>query len=152
MTVDDALTALEHDHDELTRAMRELAAMFTGPALSATPPGHLASVLAELRDELVMHFVREEEGLFPALALHLPDLSGAVDELIVLHDEICAGATRLVYLARSSSRLDSLLPVFRRFEAAYGRHAQAERGLLGQAARRLTPEQRAELAEVVRAL
>lgn len=152
MPVDDALTALEHDHDELTRDVRELAAIFTGPGLSATPPAHLASVLAELRDELVMHFVREEEGLFPSLARHVPDLSGAVDELIVLHDEIFAGATRLVYLARSSSRIESLVPVFRRFEAAYAKHVQTERRLLEEAARHLSPEQRDQLADAVRAL
>lgn len=151
MPVDDVLTTLEHDHDELSRDVRELTAIFSAPERSATPPAHLAVALAELRDELVMHFVREEEGLFPLLVRDAPELSGLVDEVVAIHDEICAAASHLVYLASSGAPIDSMIPVFRRFEAAYVRHVQAERLLFECAARSLTPDQRAELAHAVRA-
>jgi len=152
MSVDDAIDSLEHDHDELSRDVRELAALLEGLERSATSPAHLAVVFAELRDELVMHLVREEERLLPYLTRHAPDLTAAVDDLIVIHDEICAAATRLVYFAESGSRADTLMPVFQRFEATFVKHVEAERTLFERAARTLTPAQRAELAHWVRTL
>lgn len=71
---------------------------------------------------------------------------------IAIHDEICATASRLVYLAQSGSHVDTLMPVFRRFEAADATHVHAERTLLERAAGALTPIERAELVALVRAL
>ena len=148
MPDDDPFSALERNREELDRDVRELAAFLGGSGV-ATLPAHLAGMIADVRDELVVHFVREEEGLFPVLARHA-ELEPAVDRLIAIHDEICATASRLVYLAQSGSLIDTLIPIFRRFEAAYARNVDGERSLLERAAGTLTPAERADLAHILR--
>jgi hypothetical protein len=147
----DPLEALEHDHaalNERVLALGPLLAKIDGDdrAQAATDLGvHLVA----LRDDLFLHFAREEDGLFPYLVEIAPDLEPSVTELLTMHDEICGTVARLVHIAADELRLDVMLPLFDRFELAYVRHAQAERRILETAAARLAPAQRRDLAAVV---
>jgi hypothetical protein len=124
----DPLEAFEHDHAALNEQVLRL-----GPVLAELERGDRAAAaaafgehLVALRDELFLHFAREEEGLFPYLAGVAPELERAVADLIAMHDEICGAVARMVHVVGSQPRLDVLLPLFDRFEVAYAQHSQAE--------------------------
>ena len=151
MLLSDPLEAFDHDHRELNQQVLGL-----GPLLVQLERGDLAggtATLAErlvsLRDDLFLHFAREEEGLFPYLAKVAPDLEPRVIELVSMHDEICGALARMIHVAGNEPRLDTMLPLFDRFEIAYARHAQAEHRLLEESAARLTGAQRSDLAAMV---
>jgi iron-sulfur cluster repair protein YtfE (RIC family) len=153
MSRDDSLESLEHDHAALNRRVLELGGM-----IARIERGEIASAaavvgdcLTDLRDELFLHFVREEEGLFPFLARLAPELEQRVGALAAVHDEICGAIARMVHLVEGP-HLAVLVPVFHRFEAAYARHAHVERELFALAETRLTAEQRRELAEWIRGI
>ena len=112
----------------------------------------LADRLETLRDDLVMHFVHEEEALFPYLSAAVPTLAPAISDLLALHDEICATVARLVHLAESPARIAGLVPVFDRFQVAYTKHTHGELVLFEQAATHLTRDQRLELTALVKGL
>ena len=153
MADDDPLHAFEADHVELNDDVIEVVVMVEAMARMPHDRGigvRLADRLATLRDDLVMHFVREEEALFPGLSAELPSASDAIAELIALHDEICATVARMVHMAEVPDRSVGLIPVFNRFETAYIKHAQAERALFELAAARLTPVERSALATKLR--
>jgi iron-sulfur cluster repair protein YtfE (RIC family) len=143
---------LEHDHGDLNREVLALAAhvaLVQGDEISLET-SEVADHLVALRDHLFLHFVREEEGLFPFLASAAPDLEDRVSDLIVMHDEICGSLARMVQIVETSVSLQALVPLFQRFQASYVRHASAERALLEEVATRLTGVQRAELAACIR--
>ena len=149
--VDDPLEAFEHDHRALNEQVlglgRLLAELERGDLPTVTAA--LAESLVALRDDLFLHFAREEEGLFPYLAELTAEFEPAVTELISMHDEICGALARLVHVIQDEPRLDALLPLLDRFEMAYARHAQAELRLLESAAARLTGTQLTDLAAKV---
>jgi iron-sulfur cluster repair protein YtfE (RIC family) len=146
--------SLEHDHADLNRdvvALRALVGRIERGEIGHDTPDVADHIMA-LRDHLFLHFVREEEGLFPFLAKVAPDLEPAIAELIGVHDEICGALARMVQIIDTTSYLDALMPLFERFQAAYVRHAHAERALLEEAAARLTGEQRVELGAWLRGI
>jgi iron-sulfur cluster repair protein YtfE (RIC family) len=147
----DPLEAFEHDHQALNEQVLRL-----GPLLAELQRGDLAGAaaaladhLVSLRDDLFLHFAREEEGLFPYLAEIAPDLEPSVAELVSMHDEICGAVARMIHVAGNAPRFDTMQSLFDRFEVAYAGHAQAEHRLLETAASRLTGAQRGELAAMV---
>jgi hypothetical protein len=148
VTTRDPLEAFEHDHRALNEAVLGL-----GPLLAQLERGdqegagaELVERLTTLRDDLFLHFAREEEALFPYLGELAPDLEPAITELIGMHDEICGAAARMLHVAGEDVRLGGLLPLFDRFELAYAQHAQAERRLLEMATQRLSEDERSNLA------
>jgi DUF438 domain-containing protein len=147
----DPVQAFEHDHQTLNEqvlALGPLMARFERDNLASTA-ATLAGHIAALRDDLFLHFAREEEGLFPYLAANAPDLEPSVAELVSMHDEICGALARLIHVVNDGAKLDSMAPLFDRFESAYVRHSRAEHALLETAAARLTPAQRDDLAAMV---
>jgi DUF438 domain-containing protein len=148
VTHSDPLEAFEHDHRALNEQVLRL-----GPLLAKLERGDSESAadalvehLVALRDDLFLHFAREEEALFPYLVELAPDLEAAVTELVGMHDEICGAVARMVHVAGEDVRLGGLLPLFDRFELAYAQHAQAERRLLEIATQRLSEDERSNLA------
>jgi hypothetical protein len=147
VTPSDPLEAFEHDHralnDQVLKLGPLLAQLERGGELAAES---LADHLVALRDDLFLHFAREEEALFPYLAELAPDLEPAITELVAMHDEICGAVARMVHVAGEDVRLGGLLPLYDRFELAYAQHAQAERRLLESATQRLSEDERSNLA------
>jgi iron-sulfur cluster repair protein YtfE (RIC family) len=114
----------------------------------------LRDLLIELRDELIMHFAREEEGLFPFVREHVPDLCDAVDRLAVAHDNICSAVVGLAHLAAAPDRSKdaALQAALATFERAYALHEREERDVLRGLGERLEHRQQTELGELVRSL
>jgi iron-sulfur cluster repair protein YtfE (RIC family) len=150
------LEELESEHGPLTERVSRLQAVFAAVAAGqrqvSTVQGELRVHFEWLCHELLDHFGREEECVFPYLRHALPMVRGEVERLESSHDQICGALSRMQYLtARSGRRFEEgfehLVHVFERFAETYALHASGEREVLRDAAARLTPEQRLELAE-----
>ncbi len=151
----DPLDDLVHDHADVNRRVLEIGALLR--AHHDDGVADLRASLLELREQLFLHFAREEEGLFPFVTEEAPDLAGHVDAMERAHDGICGAVARMVYMtesgdATSPSSRAVVRGTFERFEAAYGDHARTESELLRRLADRLDEAQRARLAELVRGL
>jgi hypothetical protein len=148
----DPVATLVHDHAAINRIMlelsREMEALRKGEEVNLD----LADELHALRDLLFLHFAQEEEGLFPFVAEVLPALADQVAAMSAAHDGICGGLSRLVHMLETQADAATMLGVFDRFEHAYGEHARQESLLLSAVDREASPEQRAQLAELVRGL
>jgi iron-sulfur cluster repair protein YtfE (RIC family) len=146
--VTDAIDNLAHDHADLNRRVLELGAL-----IGSDEPAIVAKTkLDNLRDQLFLHFAREEEGLFPFVADHVPDLADRVHAMEIAHDTICGAVARMCHLLATGTTPVTLRPMFDRFAAAYGGHAKVESDLLRELRDRLDDEQRRALAALVRDL
>jgi hypothetical protein len=145
MAPDDPVHHLAHDHADLNRRVLELGA--TLPKPQAFLPE-----LEELRELMFLHFAREEEGLFPLVSEHFPELAEQVLAMTSTHDAICGALARMIHTARAGTDAGSLHGLLARFQAAYADHAKTEAELLQRLDARLDAAQRAQLAELVRGL
>jgi hypothetical protein len=150
VAVADAVEDLTHDHADLNRRVLALGVVL--PALDRASIARIASELVELREMLFLHFAREEEGLFPFVSESVPELADRVHAMASAHDTICGALARMCHLASSGADLGTITLVFQRFESAYASHARTEGELLHELDRRLSPDQRARLAELVHGL
>jgi len=149
MTTDDPIGDLTHEHAELNRQIVELGALLSGRSRSQRT---MIEILGDLREQLFLHFAREEEGLFPFVADQLPELAERVHAMALGHDMICGVVARMYHMLSVNPDPAALLPFFERFESAYGGHAKVEAELLRSLQGRLDPDQRAKLSALVRDL
>lgn len=153
MSSADPIRDLAHDHSDLNRRVLELGAMIGGRRTGRTGCDKgLVEMLSELREDLFLHFAREEEGFFPYVAEHLPELAEQVNAMAVAHDAICGALARMCHMAASEAKPTTLRAVFERFESAYAGHANSEAELLRSLDGRLDADQRTQLAVLVRGL
>jgi iron-sulfur cluster repair protein YtfE (RIC family) len=150
MSSADPIRDLAHAHADLNRRVLELAAMIRGRHLGREPA--LVEMLSELRENLFLHFAREEEGFFPFVAEHMPELAERVNAMAVAHDAICGALARMCHMAASEAPPATLSAVFERFESAYAGHASSEAELLRSLEGRVDADQRTQLAALVRGL
>src|SRR5689334_3412991 len=109
----DPVRELTHDHADLNRRVRELGAQLATAAAASARAGaaasdrpgraRLAGVMRDLREQLFLHFAREEEGLFPFVADCLPELGERVGAMAVAHDAICGSLARMVHIATTGT-------------------------------------------------
>ncbi len=151
MSPADAVSEFEHSHGQLSELVVKLRGMLS-PGTSSRDGAALVKLLKDLREELLLHFAREEEGLFPFVRAHVADQKNVVDRLEAAHDGICGAVVRLAHLAEREPSPSGLRNTFERFERAYAEHGRAEGELLRTLGQRLEPTHRAELAELVRGL
>lgn len=151
----DPLARFEHDHAHLARQVGLLRGDLATAQSSGTLAPDFVPVLVALTEELVEHFAREEEGLFPFIESNVPDLAPAVAELVAAHDRMCGVASRLIAAERrdpSSTSIEHAVALFHRFEAVYVDHAAHEREFLRTVAARLDSGKREQLAELLRGI
>ena len=141
----DPIGQLVHDHGELNRRVIALGVQMQ----KQVDVDALLIPLRDLREQLFLHFAREEEGLFPFVIEHVAGLADQIHEMEIAHDTICGALARMVHLAQTNSALAILAPLFERFETAYATHAQMEGELLRQLATQLDADQRTRLAALV---
>jgi iron-sulfur cluster repair protein YtfE (RIC family) len=147
---------VEHDHVHLSRQIAALHAEVTSLRAAGAPmepmADDLVQALVALSEELFDHFAREEEGLFPLVLQHAPDLAGSVASLVEGHDRICGAASRLLALrdrAPTAGTLDLAAALFQRLVEVYAEHSGREIELLAALAPRLDASARAEIAALV---
>jgi len=148
----DTVRAFTHDHTELNASVLQLGSHLRGLAGSDAGTKSLVVPLRSLREQLFLHFAREEEGLFPFVSETIPELAGRVNEMAVAHDTICGSLARMCHVALTHAPIAALSTLFDRFEAAYVAHARAEGELLRDLDGRLDAAQRARLAELMSGL
>jgi Hemerythrin HHE cation binding domain len=157
----DPIERLEHDHvplGELVGAMRSsLDSVARGERGPADIHVEVSEAVAQLHDDLLEHFGREEEGFFPFLLETLPDVAGRLAALSAAHDTLCGSLTRLSHLASRGpdtfvDQFRQVEALFERFESAYTEHARDERAFLRDVDRCLNRDQRAALLEAARGL
>jgi iron-sulfur cluster repair protein YtfE (RIC family) len=152
--VPDPTRELEHDHVRFSKHVSGLRAL----AEAAQGSGGLSRSLLQLREELFLHFAREEEGLFPFVATHLPGTRETVDRLVASHDGLCGSLSRMVHLVQRSKPGElaqhetTFMELLDRFESLYTKHSLEEVTFLRELGPRLTVAQRQELEELVRGL
>lgn len=142
---------LQHDHAALQLKVRALGVViraFTG-APTAAARAACATALAGLREDLFLHFAREEEALVPFVAANAPTFAAAVTGLVDAHDAICGALARMGEVIRAGTA-PTITAIFDRFTTAYATHATRERDLLAQLAAALTARQRTALATLLR--
>lgn len=146
----DAVQQFAHDHAAINVRIVKLAALVRAldPHAAATA-ATLADPLAELREELFLHFAREEEGLFPFIEKILPRLATNLTAMIATHDAICGALVRTHHLAANDATVTTISAAFERFVDAYVARASAEGALLESLASQLDDAQRAQLALIV---
>lgn len=151
-SVPDPVDHLAHDHAELNARVLELGSRVRAQGGLAAGTDALAAPLRELRDDLFLHFAREEEALFPFVTDIFPELAERVNAMIAAHDTICGTLARMCHLASRDAPLAILSPLYERFETSYGDHASSEGDLLRRLDRDLGPAQRRALAGLVAGL
>ena len=144
----DPVQDLTHDHADLNRRVLVLGARIRAMRADASSDP-LVGQLGELREQLFLHFAREEEGLFPFVVEAVSDLGEQVTEMELAHDTICGDLARMFQLASTAEPVARIASLFDRFEHAYANHARAEADLLKTLDARLNAGRRARLAVLV---
>jgi iron-sulfur cluster repair protein YtfE (RIC family) len=153
----DPVRKFEHAHVELVRLALEVRDLVHAAAPGQPARKRLVDCLQALRDELLVHFANEEEGLFPFLRTNVPTKAETVDRLESAHDAICGSILRLAHLAAGGRDSHPAPPaalsaLYERFEATFATHSQAEAALFEELGRLLDDRQRTALAELLRGL
>jgi iron-sulfur cluster repair protein YtfE (RIC family) len=159
MASSDPLDELAHDHGQLSVLVFEVLNALESKTASPRPVEQrwLRDHLIELREALLLHFAREEEGLFPFVGQHFPEAASRVAAMEVAHDGMCGSVTRMAYLAEQAAdafprHLQAIAASFMRFLDGYVSHSRVESELIEELAGRLDTEQRATLAELIRGI
>jgi hypothetical protein len=154
----DSLLRIEHDHMELSAIVGELRAIADAIDRGEREPADAYSVFSDnvhdLIERMVVHFDREEQGLFPLIARELPDTQSALRRLESGHDMVCGALLRIAGMAREGAggfpgHWPAVAALFRRFDRDYGAHAREETTFLRDLGGRLDEKQRAMLMEVL---
>ncbi len=154
------VTLLAHDHGHFSQMVRELVAtipLLAQGSWSSEQHQSFQESLLTLRDDLLDHCAKEEEGLFPFLERVRPDLTPQVRQLAEGHDALSGLVTRLLFVAqRGSQELlgshSSVETMLQRLSESYEQHAKAETAFLQGLALDLSEEQKTELAVLLRSL
>jgi iron-sulfur cluster repair protein YtfE (RIC family) len=134
----DPIEQLTHDHGHLGSLVQAaavtLARMERAEEMSEEAIDELVHAVESLRDALLLHFAREEEGLFPFVDAHVPALRPQVAGLLADHDAVLARTSELIKAAGQAvgTGVGYALCVssYDRFVEIYAAHAQAEQALL----------------------
>jgi hypothetical protein len=135
------LQEIKEDNVQLRHLLADANALVTASPPSPATTRHLASLLAELRDQLAMHFSLEEAyGYFEHPVSVAPHLSEQAEFLRRQHSELYEGICQLAAtaetLSSSNSKSRGLQQVVREVREFYGRlqdHEAKEIDLIAQA-------------------
>lgn len=137
---------LLHDHRELSGlllAVHDALARIKGGRSKLEDELHeLSDGMEALREALLDHFAREQEGLLPFVVARLPSTRERAEQLIVEHDRLAEALTRLVHgLERASAEsLPAWCAALERFEALYASHTRSEAAFLMEVAATLSTD------------
>lgn len=132
-SLEDPIGDLTHDHGALSTLVLAVRASLNRLERGETTPVKLADDLgdgtAALHDALLVHFAREEEGLFPFVVDELPAMKSRAEALRAEHDAICGAAADLMQAARllyTGGGVVACTATMVRFEELYATHSQVE--------------------------
>ena len=159
MSTDHATDPIEqftHDHGHLGSLVQSVATTLSRRELSEAVIDELVHAAELLRDSLLSHFAREEEGLFPFIEANVPALSARVSQLLADHDAVIARATDLIRTMSKAEQAQvghaSCVAAYDRFVEVYAGHHQAEQSLLAACDAALDQAHRRELRGLLEAI
>lgn len=134
----DPIAELSHDHGHLSTlvlAVRAALVRMQRAELSFEDGvDALGDAVEALRDALLSHFAREEEGFFPFVEDHVPALRPRLETLRAEHDSVCQRADELSRAVHQEIRggvgTAAYVLSYERFEELYATHAQSELAFL----------------------
>lgn len=156
----DPIEQLTHDHGHLSELVQSAAALLArmerAEEMSEGAIDELVHAVETLRDALLSHFAREEEGLFPFVDQKVPALGPQVAALLADHDAVLARTADLMGAAEqaAASGVGYALCVstYDRFVEVYAAHAQSEQALLRAVDAALDAEARSVLRALLEAI
>lgn len=150
----DPLDELSHDHGHLSTLVIVVRSAL--PRTGPTDFDELDDAVDSLREALLAHFAREEEGFFPFVESHVPTLRPSVDALRADHDRVCERLADLSRVVRQGTHhgggVASCVSSFERFEELYAKHAQAELAFLKEVDALSDTDARAQLRNILAAI
>jgi hemerythrin-like domain-containing protein len=133
----DPIQELAHDHretSELLIAIHDaLGRLDRGQSNVEDEVHEIGDGAEALREALLDHFAREQEGLFPFAVKNLPSVSERVDAMVADHDRIAEALTVLVREwshAAATLDLGAWRTLLGSFEELYAAHTKAELAFL----------------------
>lgn len=153
---------LEHDHHIVERIVDDLREAIQNALRGELEVLELRDTFSEFvsvaDEELFEHFDREEQVVFPFLIENVPDAQDSIRRLENAHDRMCGAMIRMQRIieepddALFTENFDSLVALFTRFDANFGRHSREELALFHKLGEQLGPEEletlKAMLAEL----
>ncbi len=160
MNQSDPIEQLTHDHGHLSALVQAAAAMLVrmerAEEMSEEAIDELVHAVESLRDALLSHFAREEEGLFPFVDTKVPALAPQVAELLADHDAVIARTAELIGAAELAAGTGVgyalCVSTYDRFVEVYAAHAQSEQTLLRAVDAALDADARAALRALLQAV
>lgn len=148
---------IDHDHDDLSALLQDLAALVQQSAIDATRERALREARQLIRyfvQDMSEHFVREERLLFPTLKEYLPDKVAVVEGLARAHEQFMSLGNniseRLTTQDVDRTTLESCLADIERLRSYFHGHSHTEVQLLRTMDSRIRePSKRQELRELL---
>ena len=156
---DDVIGQLEHDHLFIERMVEELRDGIQGALRGDCDPADLLDTFIEFLDaadeELFEHFDREEQVVFPFLLENVPDAAESIRRLEYAHDRMCGATSRMQRIVNQGDpqafleNFDTLVALFARFDANFGRHSREEIAIFHTLGNQLTRAQLETLQQML---
>lgn len=137
------MLGIAHTHQHLGSLLADLARAVTSAAdgterADTEALEQIAECASLLRDDLVEHFAREEEGFFPILSERLRSLTPEIDALVATHAALIALLDAIERSTRAPGA--DILALFKQFEAMYAEHSRHEGVVFDRADRELSDD------------
>ena len=160
MLPSDPIEQFTHDHGHLGSLVQTVASTLArterAAEMSEAVIDELVHSVELLRDSLLAHFAREEEGLFPFIEANVPALASRVSQLLADHDAVIQRATELIRTVSAAEQAQvghaSCVTAYDRFVEVYAGHHQAEQSLLVAVDAALDESHRKELRGLLEAI
>ena len=146
---DNPIEQLTHDHEHLSDLVQALggvlARLEARQCVFADVVDEIEDGVESLREALLLHFAREEEGVFPFVEKHVPALAPVVAVLLADHDAVIKGAAGLGLHLKTPEGPATFAAGYASFVAIYAAHAKAEHAFLHDVETKLDAALREEL-------
>ncbi len=151
----DVLVSIERSRARITSLAQRVTEL-AGRASEESVKPVLEAVVIELREALLLHFAKEQEGLFPFVIANAQGMEKSVARLAKEHEALSAAVVRVEQVVhrktRSRNGAEPLDTALKRFNALYTNYAPTETRFLRRVDARLDDGQRLDLATLVRGL
>jgi hemerythrin-like domain-containing protein len=160
----DLIDLVHHEHHHMTRLFEDLRETFERLASEDLEPELRREIVETAHDdlqtafdELLHHFSQEEEVFFVELEKKFPALGDDIAELVATHEFVCDRTRWLQKVLHQDAsaiagNVQRVRDVLTTLESTLVDHTNAENEILGSALRDMTPEERNQLLEKMRAV
>lgn len=152
----DPIGELSHDHSALSALLLAVRDVLQRSGIGVEPHDavELRDGVEALRDEMLLHFAKEEEALLPFVIERFASMRQRAEALRTDHEAVCRSAEELLRASEralaASQALADCRASLRALEELYTKHTQSELALLRDVDELLDEGARAQLRTLVR--